>query len=222
MVSFEDGAEPMPERYVARFIGQDLLSRHEDDRSTEDLPASAEALESRPRAAKVVRGWLLSAAPSLKSRRRQMSTTNGLVHPRPRASRVACAMGYLTSVSPLGAAHRKEILGTGPCARIRTEAVVISNGALDLGTQAATLLLIKKYLAAAARQVPVGILPGFSCSVWPRLRESFGVAATARVFWFGAFACGERPWSHRPQGQRTPTKLANAFGQLRRRICSTR
>ena len=106
------------------------------------------------------------------------------------------------------------------------------NGALDLGTQAATLLLIKKYLAAAARQVPVGILPGFSCSVWPRLRESFG---------FGAFGMSDRdsvgaeimrantpkpagsdPGADRPQGRRTRTKLANAFGQLRRRICSAR
>jgi hypothetical protein len=43
-------------------------------RSTEDFPAGAEALESRPRAAKVTPGWLLSAAPSLNSRRRQMST----------------------------------------------------------------------------------------------------------------------------------------------------
>ena len=106
--------------------------------------------------------------------------------------------------------------------RIGVADQVISNGALDLGTQAATLLLIKKYLAAAARQVPVGILPGFSCSVWPRLRESFG---------FGAFGTSDRDSvgaeNHEGKhakacGERTRTKLANAFGQLRRRICSAR
>ena len=30
---------------------------------------------------------------------------------------VACVLGCLTSVPPLGAAHRKEILGTGPRVR---------------------------------------------------------------------------------------------------------
>jgi hypothetical protein len=74
MVSPEDGAEPMAERYVALHRSGSAKPPRRRARSTEDLPASAEALESRPRAAKVVPGWLLSAAPSLKSRRRQMST----------------------------------------------------------------------------------------------------------------------------------------------------
>ena len=50
-------------------------------RSTEDLPAGAQALESRPRAAKVAPRWLLSAAPSLNS-------TEDRCQPRRRPSRV--------------------------------------------------------------------------------------------------------------------------------------
>jgi hypothetical protein len=64
--------------------------------STEDLPASAEALQSRPRAAKIVLGWLLCAAPPVKSRRRQIVNPTWGLAARVRLARIqTSALGGL-------------------------------------------------------------------------------------------------------------------------------
>jgi hypothetical protein len=81
----------------SRFIGQDLRSRREDELVyCEDLPASAEALQSRPRAAKIVLGWLLCAAPPVKSRRRQIVNPTWGLAARMRLARIqTSALGGL-------------------------------------------------------------------------------------------------------------------------------
>jgi hypothetical protein len=64
--------------------------------STEDLPASAEALQSRPRAAKIVLGWLVCAAPPVKSRRRQIVNPTWGLAARVRLARIqTSALGGL-------------------------------------------------------------------------------------------------------------------------------
>jgi hypothetical protein len=63
--------KPMPERHVALHRSRSAAAT-KPSRSPEELPASADALDSRPTAAKVVPGWLLGAAPLVKSRPRQV------------------------------------------------------------------------------------------------------------------------------------------------------
>ena len=63
-------SKPMPERHVALHRSGSAATK--TSRST-SIPARAE-VESRPRAAKVVPGWLLGAAPSVKSAEDRLST----------------------------------------------------------------------------------------------------------------------------------------------------